>query len=110
MGFSGLRAIVRDRNYSIHGVPANIAPPTGPSKNVTIIWLTPITLTQPGGEIRRADARRAFGVRTSEISALPRGSVVTAAEAPGEAAAEFLVDSMDHVEHGEYRVTVVPRG
>jgi hypothetical protein len=110
MGTAGLRGFVRDRNYSVHGVPAVLTIPDGAPVSCTVIWLSPATDVQPTGtDIRRADARRGIAVRTSEVAALPRGSSIAVAEAPGEEAADFLVDSIDKVEHGEYRATVVRR-
>lgn len=108
MGTAGLRGFVRDTNYAVHGVPAVLTVPDGLPVSCTVIWLSPVTEMQPMGlDIRRADARRAVAVRTSEVSTLPRGSRLTLAEAPGEEPADFITDSVDRVEHGEYRVTVV---
>ena len=110
MGTAGLRGFVRDTNYTVHGVPAVLTIPDGAPVSCTVIWLSPATEMQPTGtDIRRADARRAIAVRTSEVPALPRSSRITVSEAPGEAAADFVVDSIDKVEHGEYRATVVTR-
>jgi hypothetical protein len=109
MGTAGLRGFVRDTNYAVHGVPAVLTVPDGLPVSCTVIWLSPMTQMEPTGmDIRRADARRAIAVRASEAPILPRGSRFTLAEAPGEAVADFLVDSIDKVEHGEVRVTVVP--
>jgi len=110
MGTAGLRGFVRDTNYAVHGVPAVLTVPDGSTIDCTIIWLSPPTDMAPkGGDIRRADARRGLAVRTSEAPSLVRGSLFTAAEAPGEPAADYLVDAVDKVEHGEIRMTVVRR-
>lgn len=110
MGTAGLRGFVRDTNYAVHGVPAVLTAPDTSPVSCTVIWLSPATETQPrGGDLRRAEARRAMAVRTSEVSSLPRGTRISVAEAPGEAVAEFVLDSVDKVEHGECRFTVVRR-
>lgn len=110
MGTAGLRGFVRDTNYAVHGVPAVLTVPDGLPVSCTVIWLSPPTEMQPAGvDIRRAGARKGLGVRRSEAPSLPRGSCFSVAEAPGESAADFLVDSVDTVDHCEYRVTVVPR-
>lgn len=113
MGFSALRGIVRDRNYTVHGVPATVEPPGGFSVPATIIWLSPTTEISPEGAVmRRAEAHRALAIRISECPGeLKRGTKFTIAEKPGEAAQEFYLDSTERVDSasGEYRVSVVRR-
>jgi len=100
---SGLRALMRDVNFATFGVPAQITVPDGVAVTTRVIWLTPGTESVPvGNEIRRAEPRRAVAIRSDEVPAVPRGTVVTIDSE------SWRVDGVDRLEGEHIRVFVVP--
>jgi hypothetical protein len=104
MDLAGLRSLVREVNFTTHGVPAIVG-----GVQTRIIWLTPITEERPGGaDFNRADPRRVLAIRRDDVPAVPRGTSVAVTEHTQEAPSVWTVDAMDQVFPDHYRVTVVP--
>lgn len=113
MDFGPLRDLVRDLNFTAHGVAATITiqPQDGPEQTIetTVIWTAPLTEDMLGMDgMQSRQPRRVMAVRKDEVPSLPRGSIVTAPPRAGEADARWKVDGIDRVEADHIRVVVVP--
>ena len=111
MDLAAVRSLVREVNFSVHGVPALVTIPDGPAVETSIIWLTPITEQVPGGtDLRRADPKRLMALRRDCIPTVPRGTRVEVTEHLQESPDLWTVDAVERVEPDHHRVIVVPSG
>lgn len=91
------------------GVDALVAPPSGPSVETTAFWLPSETEEVPsGGDLRRAEQKRVVVLPRADVPEVPRGTVITMAEADGGAPVDWKVDSADKHDYDHHRVVVLP--
>ncbi len=108
MGIGALRELVAEKDAEIFGVPAVVTTPTGAPVTTTVIWMANLLEDQPvGGEISALDPRRVMSLLRSEVSEIPRGTVIVAAES-GDVSRRWQVDKHLPARPGEFRVVVIP--
>ncbi len=108
MDIAALRALVLDVNAVVYGVAATVTPPGQAAVPARGIWLQPLSEEMPvGRDFQRREPRRVLGFRVSEIAAIPRGSVIAAAE-HGGATRSWKVDGVELQTPEQIRVIVVP--
>lgn len=110
MDLTSLRELMREVQFGVHGVEADVLVP-GASESVPtlVIWLTAQTQQVPAGEeLTRAEAQEAMAIRRDDVPAVPIGTRITAPRHLQATPTEWVVDSMLKVETGHYRVIVVP--
>lgn len=111
MDLGGLRTLVRDLNFSAHGLAITVAVPDVDETPIetTGIWLTPVTDDVPtGAEFRRRDVRRVMALSKSDVDSVPRGTIIMAPESSGGTTQRWRVDGIDRVEAEHLRVVLVP--
>ena len=97
MAISELRTLVSEINLSAHGVAATVTRPAPDDTPVetTVIWLTPKE-DQPGGsDFARLDPQRVLAIPRADLSTMPRGTTIAAAEADGGATKTWARESLD---------------
>jgi hypothetical protein len=111
MDFGALRSLVRELNFSAHGVDAIVTRPFPDATPITTraIWVTPQTEDALNGtELQRREPRRVMALRKDEVPTVPRGTVIIAPPQGGESDARWRIDGIDRVEADHVRVIVVP--
>ena len=111
MDLAALRSLVREVNFAVHGIPAEVTPqpPTDETVSTRIIWLQPLTDPQPpGSAFGRSETRRSMAIRRDDVPSIPRGTMVAVTEHLQAAPSLWKVDSMEAVFHDHHRVLVVP--
>ncbi len=107
--------------FDAFGVPATVTLPGGSggglpllfsngeaSIDTSVIWLTPITEDMPsGGDFQRREPHRVLALRRDEVTTIPRGTVIEAAEVLGGAVQTWRVDGLERQEPDHHRVIVV---
>lgn len=110
MGLGSLENLADDIIFDVMGVPATITrpePSTDPV-SVSIVWMTPTTEDQISAfATQRREKRRVFAVRTSQITSIPRGSIVLAADEFGGAVKRWRCDGPDRSEVDLNRYIVI---
>jgi hypothetical protein len=90
-------------------VDAVVTPPGGAAVGTRAIWLPPQTVDHPvGSEMRRAEMRRVLALPLEGLPQVPRGTVVSAPEQEGAAAANWRIEEAERVDFDHYRAVVVP--
>lgn len=111
MGLGSLENLSNDIIFDVMSVPATITrpePQTDPIA-VSIVWMTPTTEDTIGAfATQRREKRRVFAVRTAQISSIPRGSIVVAADEFGGNAKRWRCDGPDRSEADLNRYIVIP--
>ena len=111
MDLAALRSLVREVNFAVHGIPAEVTPqpPTDETVSTRIIWLQPLTDPQPpGSAFGRSETRRSMAIRRDDVPSIPVGTLVAVTEHLREAPTLWKVDSMEASLHDHHRVLVVP--
>jgi hypothetical protein len=106
----GLRDLVRDLNFGVHGLAVTVTPPNAIPVETRAIWVTPITEAFPMGfDVQRRVAPRVLALRRDAVPAVPRGTLITIAPvAPATLQEVWRVDGMERAEGDHWRVLVVP--
>lgn len=112
MDITALRALALAVSASHFGVPVTLTPPGGVALTATGIWLPSLTEEMPvGRDFQRREPRRVLALRCIDeygaLPALPRGTVIVAAE-HGGIARTWKVDGIDLQTAEQIRVIVVP--
>lgn len=108
MNIAALRALVLDVGTHTFGVAAIITPPGGEAITATGVWLPSLTEDPPvGRDFQRREPRRVLAFRLAEVVAVPRGSMIEAAEYGG-APRVWTVDGVEQQTAEQIRVVVVP--
>ena len=109
-----LRALARGLIFGTFASPAPLAvaatvtPPSESPIETSVIWPTPITEGVPlGGDFQRAEPRRVVAVRTDDVPALPRGTVIVSTIPPATAPSTWKVDAIESVFSDHVRAVVV---
>lgn len=107
--FDGIRAIVLDTNFAVHGVPATVTPPASAPITTRLVWLTTDTAGQPiGADFAREDPRRVACLKRAEVASVPLETMINAPERPGVLATNWRVDGYLGLRADQHRVIVVP--
>ncbi len=89
-------------------LPATVTVPDGAAVETEAFWLPPKTVEVPvGNGMVRAEERHVLVLPRADVPQVPRGTIVSVAEAEGEDVQEWRVDAMDRVHVDHYRVVVV---
>lgn len=110
MAWPGLRSLVRDLNFSIHGVAATIRrPPPYDAVETTVIWLPHLPQDVPSGaSLRREEPFRVMAIRRDAVPVLPTKTKVEVAEHEDDAVTGWIVDGFERIEADHYRAIVIP--
>lgn len=111
MDLGSLRTLVHDVNFGVHGVDATLTRPFPDDTPITtrVIWQASETEDVPAGVVfGRREARRVAAIRRTDVDSVPRGSILVAPEAAGQASQRWRVDGVHHVTPEHVRVSVVP--
>lgn len=108
MDLAAIRAQVREVNFAVHGVAADVTVPNGTPVATRVIWMTPEPVDVPGDGFRRNATRRVMAIRRDDVPAVTRGTLVAVTEHLLDDPIVWQVDSMDTVRSDHYRVVVVP--
>ena len=111
MDFGALRTLVRDLNFTVHGVPITVSRPTLDEVPVATrgIWVLPQTDGMPGGnDFQRHEPVRVMAISRDAISSVPRGTVILAPERAGTFERQWRVEGVDRIEADHVRVVLVP--
>lgn len=111
MDLGSLRTLVHDVNFGVHGVDATLARPFPYDTPIAtrVIWEASDTEDVPAGTVfSRREARRVAAIRRTDADSVPRGSILVAPEAAGQAAQRWRVDGVHQQTPEHVRVTVVP--
>lgn len=105
MDLAPLRALARDVEFGVHGVPATVG-----GVPTRVIWLTEQTEQDPPtNELQRASSRRALAIRRDDIPTSPARGTVIDVEAQGFVpASSWVVDSTAELFSDHTRVMVLP--
>lgn len=110
MDLGGLRTLVRDLNFSAHGVAIMVTLPDVDETPIetTGIWLTPVTDDVPTGlDFRRRDVRRVMALSKGDVDSVPRGTIIMAPESSGGPTLRWRVDGIERIEAEHLRVVLV---
>jgi hypothetical protein len=92
------------------GLPITVTVPHGTAVSTTGIWVNPLAEPMPyGADYARREPRKVLAIpRTAALDAVPRGSVIVAAESDGGPVVTWRADGLDgQTLHDEMRVVVV---
>lgn len=97
MGLGALRTLALGQTFDALSVPITVTVPSGAPVTTTGIWSKPLTEAMPyGQEMARVDPRKVLVIqRTSTLDAVPRGSVILAAETDDGTVRTWQVDGHD---------------
>jgi hypothetical protein len=97
MGLGALRALANELSLDAFGLPVTITVPNGAPMTTTGIWAQPLAEAMPFGvDLSRRDPRKVLVIpRTTTLDAVPRGSVILAAEEESGAVQTWKADGMD---------------
>lgn len=102
-----LRALTLETQFSAFGVAATVTVPGGPPVATTVVWMAPVQEDLPvGHDLQRREPRRVLVVRRVDVPALPRGSVIVAAERGATVARPWKVDGIDAADGDQFRAIV----
>jgi hypothetical protein len=107
--FGALRDLAFDLAQYAHGVDAVVTRPSPDDTPIAtrILWVTPVSDGEPGGEFVRADPRRIAVVARDEVPSVPRGTRIVAPEKMGDATSlTWEVDGTERQEADQTRVFV----
>lgn len=109
MDLGSLRDLVLDLNFDAHGVAATVTAPEGEAIATTGIWLDPIPVDQPVGRAYSTrEPRRVMALRRDEVSEVPLGTIIAAAEKIGGVSRNWQIDGIESTLPDHFRVMVVP--
>lgn len=110
MNLNGLRSLVREINFSTHGLDATVTRPYPDDTAIATraIWLLPLTEDAvDGSELQRKEPRRLLALRRDEVPTVPRGTIVDVPEWGSDVGARWRVDGVDRIDPDHTRVVVV---
>lgn len=110
MDLSQLRQLVRDINFSTHGLPAVVTQPNGDPVDTRVIWLPQASPLGPGGlDLQRRDPIRILAVPRSDVPSIQRGTLILVADhlEPGTIRS-WKVDGIEHHDVDHLLVVVLP--
>lgn len=89
-------ALIQKVNLAAHGIPVTVTPPGGSAVATTGIWHVPLEEQQPyGTDFQRREPRRLMELpRTDSLTAVPRGSIIAAADVDGGATKNWRADGL----------------
>jgi hypothetical protein len=103
----GLRSLVREINFNVHGVAAVVTVPGGTPVATFVVWLTSQTEASPG-TLARSEVHHVMAIRRDDVPMVPRGTLVAVCEHLRTAPNLWRVDSQEAVYPDHARVWVVP--
>jgi hypothetical protein len=98
---SAIRDIVLEVNRFAHGLDAVVTRPAPDDTEIEtrIIWVTPLTEEMPfNTDLQRHAPRRVMALSFSDVSTLPRGTRIVAAEKAGGTERTWQVDGEERRE------------
>jgi hypothetical protein len=109
MDLGPLRALTCVLVQDAFGVPATVTLPLSNPVTTTGVWVRALEEAQPfGTDLVRRDPRRVLAIpRTAVLDAVPRGTVILAAEMEGGPTRMWRVDGLERTEADLFRVIVV---
>ncbi len=105
---AGIRALVREVNFAVHGAEAVVTVPDAEPVSTRIIWMTPTTELLPTGNEQRADPRRVLAIRRDDVPSVPRGTTISVTEHLQNEPTLWTVDGILRIESDHVRAIVVP--
>jgi hypothetical protein len=112
MGLGALRALANELSLDAFGLPVTVTVPNGVAVTTTGFWSQPLAETMPfGNDLSRRDPRKVLVLpRTTTLDAVPRGSVILAAEEESGTVQTWKADGIDGQVTSTWQRIVVIRG
>jgi hypothetical protein len=98
-----------DPIFEAFAVAAVVTPPGGDAVETSGIWVTSPTEDFPvGGDIKRRELRRVFGLRRDEVGSVPLKTLIEAPDYGSTVVRRWRVDGFDRNDPDILRVVVIP--
>jgi hypothetical protein len=109
VSLDALGSLALQVTFAVMGVPAILTRPDTTVVPTSVIWLEPILIDVPNAtDLQRRESRRVAALSRTDVSSVPRGARIDAAERDGGVVQAWRVDQIDASDPDHLRAIVVP--